>query len=36
MIDYSNAYIFFEVKATIPFQNGDDANNNENVKNSFT
>ena len=36
MIDYSNAYILFEVKATIPFLNGDDANNNENVKNSFT
>ena len=36
MIDYSNAYILFEVKATIPFVNGDDANNNENVKNSIT
>ena len=36
MIDYSNAYILFEVKATIPFVNGDDANNIENVKNSFT
>ena len=30
------AYILFEVKATIPFVNGDDANNNSNVKNSFT
>ena len=36
MIDYSNAYILFEVKATIPFVNGDDANNNTNVKTSFT
>ena len=36
MIDYTNAYILFEVKATISFVNGDDANNNENVKNSFT
>ena len=36
MIDYSKAYILFEVKATTPFVNGDDANNNENVKNSFT
>ena len=36
MIDYSNAYILFEVKANIPFVNGDDANNNVNVKNSFT
>ena len=36
MIDYSKAYILFEVKATIPFVNGDDANNNANVKNSFT
>ena len=36
MIDYSKAYILFEVKATIPFVNGDDANNNTNVKNSFT
>ena len=36
MIDYSNAYILFEVKANIPFANGDDANNNVNVKTSFT
>ena len=36
MIDYSKAYILFEVKATIPFVNGDDANDNTNVKNSFT
>ena len=36
MIDYSKAYNLFEVKATIPFVNGDDANNNTNVKNSFT
>ena len=36
MIDYSNSYILFEVKATIPFVNGDDANNNVNVKTSFT
>ena len=36
MIDYSKAYILFEVKATIPFLNGDDANNNTNVKNSLT
>ena len=36
MIDYSKAYILFEVKATIPFVNGDDANNNTNVKKSFT
>ena len=36
MIDYSKAYILFEIKATIPFVNGDDANNNANVKNSFT
>ena len=36
MIDYSKAYILFEVKATIPFVNGDDANNNANVKSSFT
>ena len=35
MIDYSKAYILFEVKATIPFVNGDDVNNNANVKNSF-
>ena len=36
MIDYSKAYILFEVKATIPFVNGDVANNNVNVKTSFT
>ena len=36
LIDYSKAYILFEVKATIPFLNGDDANNNANVKSSFT
>ena len=36
IIDYSKTYILFEVKATIPFVNGDDANNNINVKNSFT
>ena len=36
MIDYSKAYILFEVKATIPFVNGDNANDNANVKNSFT
>ena len=36
MIDYSKAYILFEVKATIPFVNGYDANSNINVKNSFT
>ena len=36
MIDYSKAYILFEVKVTIPFVNDDDANNNANVKNSFT
>ena len=36
MIDYSKAYILFEVKATIPFMNNDNNNNNANVKNSFT
>ena len=36
MIDYSKAYILFEVKATIPFVNGDAANNNANVETSFT
>ena len=36
MIDYSKAYILFEVKATIPFVNNDNNNNNANVKNSFT
>ena len=34
MIDYSKAYILFEVKATIPFVNND--NDNANVKTSFT
>ena len=36
MIDYSNAYILFEVKATIPFVNNDNNNDNANVKTSFT
>ena len=36
MIDYSKAYILFEVKAIIPFVNNDNNNNNANVKNSFT
>ena len=36
IIDYSKAYILFEVKATIPFVDGDDANDNSNVKTSFT
>ena len=36
MIDYSKAYILFEVKATIPFANNDNNNDNANVKNSFT
>ena len=36
MIDYSKAYILFEVKATIPFVNNDNNNENENVKSSFT
>ena len=36
MIDYSKAYILFEVKANIPFVDGDNANNNANVKTSFT
>ena len=36
MVDYSKAYILFEAKAIIPFVNGDNANENENVKNSFT
>ena len=36
MIDYSKAYVLFEVKANIPFVNGDNANENENVKKSFT
>ena len=36
MIDYSKACILFEVKANIPFVNGDDANNDTNVKTSFT
>ena len=33
MINYSKAYILFEVKASIAFVNGDDANNSTNVKN---
>ena len=36
MIDYSNAYILFEVKATIPFVNNDNNNDNVNVKTLFT
>ena len=36
MIDYSKAYILFEVKANIPFVNNDNNNGNENVKKSFT
>ena len=36
MIDYSNAYILFEVKATVPFVNNDINYDNANVKNSFT
>ena len=36
MIDYSKAYILFEVKATIPFVNNDNVNDNANVKTSFT
>ena len=36
MIDYSKAYILFEVKATIPFVNNDNINDNANVKTSFT
>ena len=36
MIDYSKAYILFEVKATIPFANNDNNNDNANVKTSFT
>ena len=36
VIDYFKPYILFEVKANIPFVNGDNANENENVKNSFT
>ena len=36
MIDYSKAYILFEVKANIPFVNNDNNNDNTNVKNSFT
>ena len=36
MIEYSKPYILFEVKANIPFINGDNANNNTNVKTSFT
>ena len=36
MIDYSKAYILFEVKATIPFVNNDNNSDNANVKTSFT
>ena len=36
IIDYSKAYILFEVKATIPFVNNDNNNDNANVKTSFT
>ena len=36
MIDYSKAYILFEVKAIIPFVNNDNNNDNANVKTSFT
>ena len=36
MIDYSKAYILFKAKATIPFVNNDNNNDNENVQNSFT
>ena len=36
MIDYSKAYILFEVKANIPFVNNDSNNDNTNIKNSFT
>ena len=36
MIDYSKAYVLFEVKATIPFVNNDNANDNANFKSSFT
>ena len=36
MIDYYKAYILFEVKATIPFVNNDNNNDNENIKTSFT
>ena len=36
MIDYSKPYIFFEVKANIPFINDDNDNENKNVKESFT
>ena len=35
MIDYSKSYILFEVKASILFVNGDNDNENENVKKSF-
>ena len=36
MIDYSKAYILFEVKATIPFVNNNNNTDNANVKTSFT
>ena len=36
MIDYSKAYILFEVKVTIPFMHNDNNNDNTNVKTSFT
>ena len=36
MIGCSKAYILFEVKANIPFVNNDNANDNANVKTSFT
>ena len=36
MINHSKAYILFEVKATIPFVNNDNNNENDNFKKSFT
>ena len=36
MVDHSKAYILIEVKANIPFVNNDNANDNANVKTSFT
>ena len=36
MTNYSKTYVLFEVKANIPFVNGDNANENENVKKLFT
>ena len=36
MVDYSKSCILFEVKATIPFVNNDNNNDNANVKTSFT